>query len=99
MTAAALAPPITTTATPTIRDRVVAPPLSASLRVRLVEAGTLQWRVVADDGRVLGHLKQEAVGGATRYRARRFHTASRAFRDVGDFWSADDAARALVFSR
>ena len=99
MTSAAIAPLTTTIPTPRIRDRIIAPSLSASLRVRLLPAGALLWRVVAYDGRVLGHLQQYGDGAAARFRARRFHMASRAFRDVGDFWSADDAARVLVFSR
>jgi len=69
------------------------------LRTRLVAAAPSLWRVVEPGGRVIGHLQEVVEAGGIRFRARRFHAASHAFRDLGDFWSADDAVECLVFTR
>jgi len=74
------------------------PPLSRAANVRLVPAGPLLWRIV-DRGRVIGHLQAVREGADLRYRARRFHTPSRAFRDLGEFWSVDDAVECVIFAR
>lgn len=78
----------------------VAPPaVSPNFGVRLLPAAPGLWRVSNAQGHVIGHLQAflPVLGG--RYRARRFHSASRAFRDLGEFWSADDAIECLVFAR
>lgn len=67
--------------------------------VRLAAAATGLWRVVDGVGRVIGHIQTLTSDGETRFRARRFHAPTRGFRDLGDFWSADDAIDCLVFSR
>jgi hypothetical protein len=55
--------------------------------------------VVDRSGRVIGHLQASVHTGGVRYRARRFQAASRAFLDLGDFWSASDALDCLRFAR
>ena len=75
---------------------VPAPRVAGIHRVRVTPAGARLWRVIAlPDGRVIGHLR--AVGEKTnlKWSAQRFSVASRAFRDLGEFWSADDAVQAL----
>jgi hypothetical protein len=67
--------------------------------VRLAPAAPSLWRVVDTAGRVIGHLQALADDAGVRYRARRFHSTTRAFRDLGDFWSADDAIDCLRFAR
>ena len=75
------------------------PALRLGTPVRLSRAAPALWRIIDARGRVIGHLETIADTGGTRYRARRFHAASRAFRDLGDFWSADDAVDCLRFAR
>ena len=75
------------------------PALRRAADVRLALASALLWRVVDRTGRVIGHLEAYSAGGGVRYRARRFHSGSRAFRDLGDFWSADDAVECLRYAR
>ena len=75
------------------------PPLAADTPVRLTCAAPALWRVVDASGRVIGHLQASAQRQGVRYRARRFHTASRTFRELGEFWSADDAIECLRFAR
>lgn len=77
----------------------VAPVLARPAPVTLVRAGAGLWRVVDRSGRVLGHVQTVAMGTEVRFRARRFHPPSRAFRDLGDFWSADDAVDCVRFAR
>jgi len=79
-------------------DRPHAPTLSRTA-VDLTDAGPALWRVIDPSGRVLGHLQAVADAAGVRYRARRFHAPSRAFRDLGDFWTADDAVDCLRFAR
>lgn len=81
-----------------IESRSSTPVLSPRLRVQLVPAGPALWRVLAPSGRVIGHLQAFAEDGGIRFRARRFHVATHAFRDLGDFWSADDAVECLRFA-
>lgn len=75
------------------------PRVSAVHRVRLAPAAARLWRVVAPDGRVIGHLQALGDGPSVRWVAKRFHVASRAFRELGEFWSAGDAIDALRFAR
>jgi hypothetical protein len=76
-----------------------APQLSRPASVRLIAAAPELWRIVERDGRVIGHLQAVQAGADTRYRARMFHAPSRAFRDLGEFWSVDDAVECVVFAR
>jgi hypothetical protein len=86
-----------TTLTPTPTS---APPrLRHGTPVRLAEAASGLWRVIDVQGRIIGHLEARDDPGGVRYRARRFHAASHAFRDLGAFWSADDAIECLRLGR
>lgn len=76
-----------------------APVLAHGAGVRLAAAAPALWRVLDASGRVLGHLQAVPESRGVRFRARRFHPASRAFRDLGDFWSPDDAVDCLRFAR
>lgn len=79
-----------TAATPTVRS---AP------GIKLVRAAPRLWRVVATGGRVIGHLREVSAPSGVRYRAERFHAATRVFRALGEFWSPDDAVDCLRFAR
>jgi hypothetical protein len=80
-------------------DALSAPPLAPRTREHLVAAAPSLWRVLEPGGRVIGHLQQVAQPGGIRFRARRFHASSHEFRDLGDFWTADDAVECLRFAR
>lgn len=75
------------------------PRVSARARVRLEPAAPGLWRVRDSAGIVIGHLQAVTELGGTRFRARRFHTGTHSFRDLGDFWSADDAVECLRLGR
>ncbi|MBD3941500.1 hypothetical protein IF188_07295 [Microbacterium sp. NEAU-LLC] len=75
------------------------PRVSMTARVRLDRAASDLWRVIDGTGLVIGHLQAVPEIGGTRYRARRYHAAAHAFRDLGDFWNADDAVEALRLGR
>jgi len=75
------------------------PTLSRNLSVRLAAAAPSLWRVIDPSGRVLGHLQAVPDDRGVRFRARRFHALSRTFRDLGDFWTPDDAVDCLRFAR
>jgi hypothetical protein len=83
----------------TMSEVLVTPEPSVRRDVRLIRAAPSLWRVQDATGRVIGHLQAVAQAGGTRFRARRYHPASRAFRDVGDFWSAEDAIDCLRLGR
>lgn len=76
-----------------------APVLADPSAPRLLPVATDLWRVTDRHGRVIGHLEARRDPRGLRYRARRFHAPSRAFRDLGEFWSADDAVACLRYSR
>jgi len=75
------------------------PALSRARDLRLVPAGHSLWRIVDSSGRVIGHLQATTEGRGIRYRARRFHVPSRSFREIGEFWSADDAVECVRLAR
>jgi len=75
------------------------PALAPGVPVRLDDAAPSLWRVIDRSGRVIGHLQALALSTGIRYRARRFHAASRAFLELGEFWSVDDAIDCLRFAR
>lgn len=79
--------------------RIDAPAVSPRTPVRLTAAAPMLWRVSDRSGRVIGHVQALADHAGMRYRARRYHAGSRAFRDLGEFWSADDAIDCLRFAR
>lgn len=76
-----------------------APRLTSRSRVHLVAAAPSLWRVLEPGGVVIGHLQEVVDPGGSRFRARRFHPGSHTFRDLGDFWNADDAVECLRFAR
>jgi hypothetical protein len=83
-----------------IEDDVVGTPVvPPGAPVRLAAAAPALWRVIDRSGRVIGHLQALAEGASVRYRARRFHAASRGFRELGEFWSIEDAIDCLRFTR
>lgn len=77
----------------------ITPTLRTGASARLSPAAPSLWRVIDADGRVIGHVQARADRRGTRFRARRYHPPTRAFRDLGDFWSADDAVDCLRYSR
>lgn len=76
-----------------------APAIPPGVPLRLLDAAPSLWRVVDRSGRVIGHLQAITQGGGIRYRARRFQAASRAFLELGEFWSASDALDCVRFAR
>jgi hypothetical protein len=75
------------------------PPLLRHHDLRLAAAAPSLWRLLDRGGRVVGHMQVVDSARGPRYRARRFHAPSRAFRELGEFWSADDAVECVAFSR
>ncbi|MGA7149102.1 MAG: hypothetical protein WBX17_11515 [Microbacterium sp.] len=67
--------------------------------VRLSGAAPSLWRVIDASGRVIGHVQALVQADGVRFRARRFRAATRAFMDLGEFWSVDDAVDCLRFGR
>jgi len=76
-----------------------APIVPEGAPVRLSAAAPGLWRVLEGSGRVIGHIQARAAETGLRYRARRYHAESRAFRDLGEFWSVGDAIDCLRFAR
>ena len=79
--------------------QIDAPAVPPGSSVRITPAAPALWRVSDARGRVIGHIQALAEDAGVRYRARRFHAASRAFRDLGEFWSSGDAIDCLRFAR
>lgn len=75
------------------------PSVAPGVPLRLRAAAPALWRVIDRRGVVIGHLQAVAKKGGTRYRARVFQASSRAFLELGEFWSADDALDCLRFAR
>lgn len=75
------------------------PTVGPGIPLRLRTAAPALWRVIDRRGLVIGHLQAVAQPGGTRYRARVFRPSSRAFLELGEFWSADDALDCLRFAR
>jgi hypothetical protein len=70
-----------------------------SADIHTIHVAQGRWRILDATGRAIGHVTTDRSAGGVRYRAQRFHAPTRAFRDVGAFWSADDAIAALRYSR
>lgn len=71
------------------------PRLPADTHEQLQQAGPAMWRVLGSRGLVLGHLAAITHPLGIKFAARRFHSATGRFRDLGEFWSADDALECL----
>ncbi|WP_143024914.1 hypothetical protein [Microbacterium sp. cf332] len=65
----------------------------------LIPLGVDRWRVVEADGRVRGLIERAGAPTGARFRALRYHLASRSFRGIGEFWSLAEAAETLRLSR
>ena len=76
-----------------------APVVPAGTPVTLIPAAPGLWRVIERSGLVIGHVQARLADAGLRYRARRYHTPSRGFRDLGEFWSVGDAIDCLRFAR
>jgi len=74
-------------------------PLGVTAAVRLLAVGPRLWRVLDRRGRALGQLSAAGEPDDVRYRARRFHAPTGAFREVGEFCRAEDALECLRLSR
>ncbi|GAA3770126.1 hypothetical protein GCM10022240_23040 [Microbacterium kribbense] len=75
------------------------PRLRPGTGLHLMPIGRDRWRVVDAAGLIVGHIGAEHEARGTRYRARRYHPGSRAFLDLGAFWSIDDAVDCLRYGR
>lgn len=86
-----------------MNTRLTAPPLSTApdLRrqplLRLFRVGATRWRVTDSRSRIIGHVEAHTTPAGTRYHALRLHAPSGAFRDLGEFWSPDDAIDCLRY--
>ncbi len=65
----------------------------------LERVGHDRWRVRERSGLIRGHIEARPSPAGTRYRAVRFHTPSRGFRAMGEFWSLDEALECVRLSR
>lgn len=72
------------------------PPSPSRVRAgTLVPLGWAKWRVLKADGTPSGLIEAHETHDGVRYRALRYRWSSRAFIEVGEFWSLDDARGAL----
>ncbi|MBN9214553.1 MAG: DNA mismatch repair protein [Microbacterium sp. SCN 70-200] len=67
--------------------------------VTLRAVSARRWRVLDRTGRILGHLRAEAVSAGTRFHAERFDLAGRRLRELGAFWTAVEAVECLRYLR
>ncbi|WP_431800874.1 DNA mismatch repair protein [Microbacterium sp. bgisy203] len=58
-----------------------------------------RWRVLDRMGRVIGHLRAESERRGVRFYAERFDLAGARMRELGAFWSADEAVDCLRYLR
>ena len=75
------------------------PRLRTGTRLTLAPIAADRWRVLDPAGLIIGHIAARSDPGGTRYRARRYHPESRAFVDLGEFWSIGDAVQCLRYMR
>lgn len=67
--------------------------------VTLAAVSSVRWRVLDRAGRVLGHLRAEPCPLGVRFHAERFDLARARLRDLGAFWSAEEAVACLRYLR
>lgn len=77
---------------------ITPPTLPPALGLRLEPGGTTQWRAVDRCGMVIGHVQPVHTAEGMRFRARRYRPLVKRFLDLGDFWSAEDAAWCLHYA-
>jgi hypothetical protein len=70
----------------------------AGTRERIQRAGNDLWRVISPAGRVIGHLESVDDPRGVRFRAKRYHAPTMRFRELGEFWSAEDAVACLRYA-
>ena len=75
------------------------PRLHPGLGLRLIPIGDSRWRLVDAAGLIIGHVDTVTEARGTRYRALHYHPGSRSFRELGAFWSLDDAVDCLRYAR
>lgn len=75
-----------------------APQPTAPAWASLQRVGHGRWRVSDRRRRIIGHVRAVHVDGGWRFVAERFNSATRAFREIGRFWSPDEALECLRFS-
>lgn len=75
------------------------PRLRPGLGLHLASIGESRWRVLDRAGLIIGHIDSFTEARGIRYRALKYHAASRAFRELGAFWSLDDAVDCLRYAR
>ncbi|MEQ6898285.1 hypothetical protein [Microbacterium sp. KR10-403] len=75
------------------------PRLRAGLGLHLIAIGENRWRLVDAAGLIVGHVDTFTEARGIRYRALRYHPATRMFRELGAFWSLDDAVDCLRYAR
>ena len=61
----------------------------------LVALGWGRWRVLDRSGTASGLIEELETGRGARFRALRYRWSSRAFVEVGEFWSIEDAVASL----
>lgn len=76
----------------------VVPLRRSSAGIALTPAAPSLWRVLDPAGRIIGHLEVRDGDSGVRYAARRFHGATHRFRELGEFWSPDDALECLRYA-
>lgn len=58
-----------------------------------------RWRVIDRRGVVIGHVRREQAGQGVRFHAERFELARARLRDLGAFWTIDEAVECLAYLR
>lgn len=79
-------------------DPAGVPRLAPGARERVQRAGHDLWRVLDPTGHVIGHVQSIRHPLGTRFAAKRYHAPTMRFRELGEFWSADDAVACLRYS-
>lgn len=80
-------------------DTTRTPRLRPGIGLHLATIGAGRWRVLDRAGLIVGHVDTVSEARGTRYRALRYHAASRSLRELGAFWSLDDAVDCLRYAR
>jgi hypothetical protein len=76
-----------------------APEVTSPAWARAQRVGRGRWRVTDRSGRILGHVHALAADAGWRFAAERYVAATRSFRRLGEFWSAEQALECLRYSR
>ena len=76
-----------------------APRLRTGMGLRLTTIGEGRWRLVDAAGLIVGHIDTYTEARGTRYRALRYHPTARTMREIGAFWSLENAVDCLRYAR